>query len=445
MEVTADERAESYRQAKKVYEEIESGRVLLPGQREEMRALIETLRLEAAELIGLARESHPTVWWKDLPGDLPGLIEYLARLPSTTRGAVLFHPALDFIERAALRADPLGPSKVAAKLRQLSEATGKLFGLESGYFSLMRPRLAQQAANPTRRTLYVQIDLDPELGVDPDAYHISGCVWVHDGAGIFLEGASEPEEQPLSAVPRAGLPAAVLALANDLAGPVRRAGDELVLEVFVPAALRNHACDQWEETIHSGRSRKIGAELPIVVRDRERLQDTGLAGSYWVWQRLAEDARRLWQQRQPLPVAWIETPDAATPDSIRRTVQDAGGAVCLVLMLTPEELNDEEHDAALQEALDAGVPLAIWLRRRSAQVADARAELEKYLLDKAKDPCLCQLPRTVWEYRRKDRPEDSCYLGAGLTLLWDDDPRRVPPIWHRAGRRRAPEARGTIR
>ena len=112
-------------------------------------------------------------------------------------------------------------------------------------------------------------------------------------------------------------------------------------------------------------------------------------------------------------------------------------------MLTPEELNDEEHGAALQEALNAGVPLAVWLRRRSARVADARAELEKYLLNNAKDPCLCQLPRTVWEYRRKDCTGD-LYLGAGLTLLWDDDPERVPPIWLRAGRRRAGRARDDL-
>ena len=80
-------------------------------------------------------------------------------------------------------------------------------------------------------------------------------------------------------------------------------------------------------------------------------------------------------------------------------------------MLTPEELNDEKHGAVPQEVLDAGVPLAVWIRRRSARVADARAELEKYLLDK--DPWLRQSPRTVWEYRQEDRTTDLCYMGWG--------------------------------
>ena len=70
--------------------------------------------------------------------------------------------------------------------------------------------------------------------------------------------------------------------------------------------------------------RKIGAAFPIVVRDRERLQDTGLAGSYWEWQHLAEDAQRLWQHKQPVPVAWVETLDEAAPGAIRRKVKDAG-------------------------------------------------------------------------------------------------------------------------
>ena len=323
MEATADVQVQ-YQKAWQVYDEIISGLVLLPTQREKLRALIETLGLEEAELVGLARESHGTGWPKNLPGDLPELIRHLARLARTTSGAVLPHPALEFIERAALRAEELKRREVADGLRRLSEAAGQLFGRGPEAFTLWREQLAERAANPPPRTLYVQIDLRPEVGADPDAYHVSGWVWVREGARIYLDGASEPADRPRAAVPQVGLPAAVLALANDLARPIRRAGDDLVMEVFVPAALRSHACDQWEETIRSGQARKIGAAFPIVVRDRERLQDTGLAGSYWEWQRLAADARRRWQQGQPVPVAWVETLDAAAPGAVRRTVEGAG-------------------------------------------------------------------------------------------------------------------------
>ena len=68
MEATRDAQVQ-YDEARKVYDEINSGLVLLPTQREELRVLIEKLGLEEAELVGLARESHGTGWPKNLPGD----------------------------------------------------------------------------------------------------------------------------------------------------------------------------------------------------------------------------------------------------------------------------------------------------------------------------------------------------------------------------------------
>ena len=63
------------------------------------------------------------------------------------------HPALEFIERAALLAEKLGRGEVAAGLCRLSEAAGQLFGLEPLAFTLMRKQLAERAANPPPRTL----------------------------------------------------------------------------------------------------------------------------------------------------------------------------------------------------------------------------------------------------------------------------------------------------
>jgi hypothetical protein len=80
------------------------------------------------------------------------------------------------------------------------------------------------------------------------------------------------------------------------------------------------------------------------------------------------------------------------------------------------------YDDLIQKVLDEGMPLALWLRRRTVSLGDAHSEIEKYLI--RKDTPLEQLPNVVQEYRSAQTGQG--YLGEHLTLLWDD-PDRLPP------------------
>jgi hypothetical protein len=92
----------------------------------------------------------------------------------------------------------------------------------------------------------------------------------------------------------------------------------------------------------------------------------------------------------------------------------------------PGQFSPGEHERIIQEALDYGVPVAIWVRDLPNAVAPQ--EICQQLCKLLKDP-LDELPNDLHAYRREwvRYNGEVTYLGRVLTLLWDD-PRRVPPI-----------------
>src|SRR5262249_32791653 len=158
---------------------------------------------------------------------------------------------------------------------------------------------------------------------------------------------------------------------------------------------------------------------------RERIQKRGRISSYWLLLKAMNEAHRRWTCRdKPVAVRWVRTPAQADPaavsDKLDRLRRDNDPCCCLIFLPTPSlDISAKSFDAALEEAIEAGVPMAVWLRQRAITPKKAEAELRKYVIKMAK---LAELPSSLFQYRNVRRTGVG-YLGEHLTLLWDD-PRR---------------------
>ena len=437
MDRTSDAEMESgpFQKAMIIFEMI-SSTVLLPSQRRWLMESITELGLKDSELQSLTIECHPEASSPDIPGKVSEIIEYLSDLPHSAESDVMhLHPALEFIERIALKAQDTNRQKVRDKLIAISEATAEFFDLTSGYLESKRTKLKQTLTEDRGRLLHVQVDLEPvdEQGkVPPDRYRVAICLWKKQGErSLFLGGETETASSgsPPPSYSKDQLCERVIKRVSELVARHRRNEDKLVIELFLPRSLRNLDSDQWEETIASGRRLKIGWNYPIVVRCRDRLRQRKLlTDPYWNLVRAAKAIRAQWAQAGAVPVEWIKDVQAADPNELFERVRPVPGKLFLALVVTPDDLKRERHDNLLQAALDAGVPLAIWLRQRAVDLLAAERELQETLL--AAEHCLAELPHRICEYRSMPRKNDSSYLGNDLTLFWDDDPERVPPsVW----------------
>ncbi len=417
---------------KRLYAEIRRDVVLLPSQRKALIEAIGSLGLEPSEV---RRDALEGLTSGNIPEGVDGIVEHLAWLPLATEGVVL-HPAHELIERLALRAEDR--PEITESLHKLSEEVGELFGLASRAIAIKREQLKQARVEATPRTICILVNLEPvgnEGERSADRFRVRAWAWEEHEGVLSPKDDGPGQDQPPDHA-RGELPSEVRRRIDKLADLYQGEEDELRVELFLPRELRDEPFDRWEGRIRSGRSLPLGFACPIVVRCRERLQDTGVGGSRGRWETAARKVRELQSGGQPVPLEWVEDLDRADPEDLFKSLVRRNGCACLAVVVPPGGLKDARHREVIQGALDAGLPLAIWLRQGSVVASEARAELENHLLNP--DPSLSRLPHHVWDYRRNPDEACLCYLGKDLTLFWDDDPRRLPPLWLRAGRRRAP-------
>ena len=139
---------ENFRGVKTIYDEMGQV-VLLPSQRLLLKESIEALGLNASDLQPLVIECHPEASSSDIPRDVFGIIKLLSDRPHSAESGVMhLHPALEFIERIALKAQDPSRQKVKDKLLAMSEATAELFAVPPEFLESRRKKLEQTYRRP---------------------------------------------------------------------------------------------------------------------------------------------------------------------------------------------------------------------------------------------------------------------------------------------------------
>jgi hypothetical protein len=409
--------SQEFRAVEDVLSEIRAHVVLLPAQRREVADFAGGLMAtEVGGLRALARQSHPQETSDKLPEGDEAIVEHLAKLPPATLGRHT-HPALELVERLALVAKRTGDLPASRRLREIAAAAGDVLGIGDADRDRVAATLAAEAP-PAPRQLYLLLDLrgDPAR---PGLYESD--VWLLEAGGSAPLGRDlhQGDPQPLDR-----LRERMLDRIDRVAGPVRRPGDRLSVEVFLPRSLLRVDFDQWPASRPNarGKFRLLGIECPVVVRCRERVEDTTTFGVRSLWWRALNALRQCCTGMQAVPIQWVSNPAEADYDTLYDALETRKGAICLVVVTAPPNDPDAILDDVLDAAVDTGVPWVLYLRRRAVDPGVARAALEKIL---AKDPHLARLPEEVQSIRGAASLADD--LGHTVSLLWDDDLNRLPP------------------
>lgn len=422
--------SQEFRAVEDVLLEIQAHVVLLPAQRREVADFAGRLMAtEVGGLRALAHQSHPQETSDKFTEGDEAIVEHLAKLPPATPGRHT-HPALELVERLALVAQRKGDFPAFERLREIAAAAGDVLEIGDADRDRVAATLAAEAP-PAPQQLYLLLDFRgyPAL---PGLYEAD--VWLLEAGGSAPMGRDlhQGDPQPLDRL-REGM----LDRIDRVAGPVRTPGDRLSVEVFLPRSLRRGDFDQWPASRPNARGnfRLLGIECPVVVRCRERVEDTTAFGVRSQWWRARNALRQCCTGMQAVPIKWVSNPAEADYYTLYDALEKQKGSVCLVVVTAPPDDPDAILDDVLDAAVDTGVPWILYLRRRPVDPGVARTTLEKLL---AKDPHLARLPEEVQSFRgAADRAD---HLGHAVSLMWDDDLNRLPPT----RRLQAPGQTGTM-
>jgi hypothetical protein len=391
---------------------------VLEDRRDEVLGLIGALNLPGSTLRRLALDCLEVSPPPD-SGGVGAVVDYLAALGQ--QGTRPFpRPVLEFIERVAGRDEA---SAARVPLRGIVAAVGAALGMSPADLEAARLWLVQAAPRPVR-TLCVLVDFRPEKGpagrresANKDEARYFFDVWICEEDGkTFLADYPAAEARPLGAI-RAGFFEHLYGLVN----PWVDEGDKLRIELLLPRELRYEGFDQWARPIDP--DARIGRRSQLVVRCRDRLSPEGRFGETRAdWERHAKATLR-----KPLSaikiIPFLREADA-TSNALFDAMVEVDGGFCLVVVATPSDFADPaSHAELIQDAVDAGMAVGLWLRQRSVAVDDAADVLLKLL----EAPSLDHLPQNVLKLRKSyAAKKDANDLANNLTLFWDD-PLRVPP------------------
>ena len=196
---------------------------------------------------------------------------------------------------------------------------------------------------------------------------------------------------------------------------------QIDLEFAVPREMLCYPFEEWAFTEHAWA--RLAKEFVVVVRDLSR--QGGLvryAGWENKWEHLTQNG-----QVPPADIAkWITCDDDPHPPGRLYDLLHTEDGVWLGLTFPPR---DSPHTIDIAEALEAGIPIAVWPRwcedmppgRNGTGPADfvIREELSRRMADKP----ITDLPEIVLKMRQQYASAGHAW--AGLTLLWDD-PWRWP-------------------
>ncbi|MET9461242.1 VMAP-related conflict system protein [Streptomyces canus] len=375
------------------------------------------------------RSVHPDYGEPASPlDDMADVLREVADAPAGIDGV---HPLVTFAEliTTAVRPEPGDP--LTGLAAQVAERLGSSVSQTQTAVAPAPSPQAFSTAEPVRssdRVAAISVYLDSP-GLDDEHYLLS--VWKYPD----ISGPPHPllcEDRPLTLAKaqerfRAVVPWAV--------GELAEAGGIVLLEFVLPTAKLNEVpVDTW---YLSQEWAPLSRQYPVVLRVLDRPPETHPS---WMarWRQLRQSARTA----APETLDWFDCRDDAVPAQLFARYQEQSGMSVLALAVSP---GDGAGRHALETALYAGLPAAVWTRSgcagrcplagdRSSGIHDGErpscpGQRFRQAVDKAfADSAPTDLPLIVMQLRvasgTKDADPDHC--GAGLILLWDDATRRLP-------------------
>ncbi|MER5473067.1 VMAP-related conflict system protein [Streptomyces sp. NPDC002685] len=406
------------------------------------RNLLSASERQALEAAAQGLGLDPTALYWQAVGDLgPALDKPLEDFEEVLRecadaqpaqpGAV--HPLVHLVE--LLAADV----PVEAVARHLMDLAGRLAGrLGQSYTP---PAERPRSRVPRARLSAVEVRLTPD-GCNRRRHLLS--VWKYPDVNempvpVLCTDTSMTLVQIREQVKRV-LPAAVQSLKDH--------ADDLVVEFTFPSSMLHRAnVDEW----NLGNDwAPLGTQFMVVLRALDRPGET-----HGHWERRWRNLHSEVSDGSRPTMDWVDCRNADTIDKLFASFQKAQSLAVLAVSYQPDS---KAGKLALQAALYAGVPAAIWPRvecPEHADVASGRAREtgpasgpadgadigstsaptpctgDRFLAAVAQqlaDTSLSDLPQLVkmlrLEARAQDQGTDHC--GRGLTLLWDDPTRWSP-------------------
>ncbi|WP_279632628.1 VMAP-related conflict system protein [Streptomyces sp. Tu 2975] len=215
--------------------------------------------------------------------------------------------------------------------------------------------------------------------------------------------------------------------------------EEIVVEFTLPRKLLTEAVvDEWDL---GHKWAPLGTLFVVVLRALDR---TPVTRGSWLhrWRHIETGAKA----DDPASVNWVDCRSSGDIGTLFASLQQANSLAVLGISYQPDNGTGRQ---ALEAAIHAGIPAAVWPRATCPEHAPAgRARAVDACGVVSEEPApactgdrfqraverqmtgqpLSELPKLVKRLRidARVRPQDSDHCGRALTLLWDDPTREVP-------------------
>jgi vWA-MoxR associated protein C-terminal domain len=325
-------------------------------------------------------------------------------------------PIFEFAERVALAApDPA----IQNDLRAWVDQAQQTLQLPTDIVR-MRRELRGEAHQARPAVVYIQVQLIPD-GENQNhtkhkRYYVDITLWRNNVDDPLRWYSSD--QQPFTIDEILSLLDALLEEPDNVAQiPVDAS---LAFEFIVPHDLLCYGVEQWKRKNARPAGSTIGMKHWVAVRILDRLTIADPTERHEIfrqwrarWRYLQKHAEQLDSSR----LRWLSSQDEADPEALSLQLLDDEEIACLGLTSTPP------NDRLFTMLIDAGIPVAIWLRQPGESAAVAlglQAAMTPLIKGK-----LIDLPRAVLSLRRKVAAKDKRHMVNDLTLLWDV-PERIP-------------------
>jgi hypothetical protein len=360
--------------------------------RAELVQILDRAAFEPAQLGHLVRKSAPYSF-NEPPSNVSDAVRFLALLPKRLEG--FGYPLIEFALRASHRATA---AKVSQKLADWASTTAAARNVDGDLNTLEARINKEEAESAPSVTLILKEHED-----DPQKFSAMMWLWSDDD-----EATSRPAV-PENALSLEQVQKAVNDELRAICDDLQRL--DIRFEVFVPNNMADYDFDSWNVQLGMVKApRRLGELFPTTTRSLDRLLHGKPFNSRW---------RTKWKQvlaaaggsALPPPVVF-DSP--CLPVDLRRDLA-ADDALMIGFCFVPRGT----ANLLMDEILEAGVPVGVWLRRSS--VDPTLGKRIRSFLGSAPD----ELPRRLFNERKLESESGGFWYS--LTVMWDD-PDRVPHI-----------------
>jgi len=361
-------------------------------ERAELVDILDRAAFEPPQLRTLARQSAPYSF-NEPPSNASDAVRFLALLPERSEG--FGYPLIEFAQRASHKATA---AKVSQKLADWASTTAAARNVDADLKTLEAHINKEEAESAPSVTLILKEHED-----DPQKFSARMWLWSDDD-----EATSRPEV-PENALSLEQVQKAVNDELRAICDDLQRL--DIRFEVFVPNNMADYDFDSWNVQLGMVNApRRLGEFFPTTIRSLDRLLLGRRFDSRW---------RNKWKQflaaaggRALPPPVVFDSP--CLPVDLRRDLA-ADDALMIGFCFVPCGI----ANLLMDEILEAGVPVGVWLRRSS--VDPTLGKRIRSFLGSAPD----ELPRRLFNERKLESESGGFWYS--LTVMWDD-PDRVPVI-----------------